>query len=83
VTQGVLTDYLTGSTYGEPGQVMEISNEVEPGNSGSPVLNSSGSVVGIVFAINELDGAGLAIPASTLHDFPMAPGRQMFGDCVD
>ena len=39
--------------YGRPGAVREVYSlfvEVQPGNSGGPVLNSSGQVVGIVFA---------------------------------
>ena len=39
--------------YGRPGAVREVYSlfvKVQPGNSGGPVLNSAGQVVGIVFA---------------------------------
>ena len=80
---GQITDYISGTPYGEPGQIMEISNAIEPGNSGSPLLNASGQVVGVAFALNKLDGAGLAIPVSTLRSFLSAPGTNTLGQCAD
>jgi S1-C subfamily serine protease len=83
IDSGVVSDYLAGAPYGEPGQVMEISNSIQPGNSGSPLLNSSGQVVGIAFAISKLDGAGLAIPVSALQSFLSDPGTSASGPCAD
>jgi len=34
---GEITDYMSGSGFGQPGQIMEMSNANEPGNSGSPL----------------------------------------------
>jgi S1-C subfamily serine protease len=45
--------------YGRPGAVREVYSlyvKVQPGNSGGPVLNSAGQIVGIVFA-KSLDDA--------------------------
>lgn len=78
---GQITDYISGTPYGQPGQIMEISNAIEPGNSGSPLLDASGQVVGVAFALSKLDGAGLAIPVSTLQSFLSNPGTNSFGQC--
>lgn len=48
------------------GKVLVTSAEVEPGSSGSPVLNESGAVVGVVYAKTD-DGNSLIIPVSTLR----------------
>jgi len=80
---GVISDYINGTPYGEPGQIMEISNAIEPGNSGSPLLDASGEVVGVAFAISKLDGAGLAIPVSTLRACLSEPGTNTSGQCAD
>lgn len=45
------------------------TNATYPGNSGSPLLNSTGEVIGVVFASNTLTNKGLVIPLSTLEDF--------------
>ena len=80
---GAISDYISGGPYGEPGQIMEISNAIEPGNSGSPLLNAAGEVVGVAFAISKLDGAGLAIPVSTLRSFLSDSGTNTSGQCDD
>jgi S1-C subfamily serine protease len=51
--------------YGRPGAVREVYSlyvKVQPGNSGGPVLNSAGQVVGIVFAKSlDDDSTGYAL----------------------
>jgi S1-C subfamily serine protease len=51
--------------YGQPGavrQVYSLNAEVEPGNSGGPVLSPDGEVVGIVFAKSlDDDSTGYAL----------------------
>jgi S1-C subfamily serine protease len=82
LTPGIVVDYIDGSVYGSPGQIMELTNAIEPGNSGSPLLDGAGQVVGVVFAINTVTGNGLAIPVSTLNQFLAAPGTSTYGPCI-
>src|SRR4051794_15110952 len=49
---------------GWPRPVLELRTEVEHGDSGAPVLTSSGRVVGVVFARSERPGRAWAIDAS-------------------
>ena len=47
--------------------VIQISAPLNPGNSGGPLLNAKGQVVGITFAIIENStGVGFAIPSDTV-----------------
>ena len=82
LTPGIVVDYIDGSVYGSPGQIMELTNAIQPGNSGSPLLDSVGHVVGVVFALNEVTGNGLAIPVSTLDQFLASPGGDTGGGCI-
>ena len=82
VTSGIVLDYVDGSLFGEPGRLIEITDPVQPGNSGSPLLDSEGQVVGVVFAIETATGDGLAIPASTLAQYLASPGSNTSGNCI-
>ncbi|WP_057762383.1 S1C family serine protease [Cytobacillus praedii] len=42
--------------------VLLLSAPIYKGNSGSPVINTSGNVIGVVFALSTKDQTGLAIP---------------------
>lgn len=54
------------------GEVLQIDVAVNPGNSGGPLVDSKGRVVGIVFAgIREFQGVNFAIPMSLVQkDLP-------------
>jgi S1-C subfamily serine protease len=78
---GRIIDFVDGSNLGVPGQVMRLTANVEPGNSGGPVLDSRGRVVGIVYAIETATGYGLAIPLDTLHTLVQAGGFQAVPSC--
>jgi hypothetical protein len=51
--------------------------------AGSPVLDASGDVVGVAFALSTSDGASLAIPVSALKAFLDDPGSDTGGSCTE
>lgn len=66
ITRGVVVDAVDGTSFDVPGTVLRITAEVRPGNSGGPLLDSRGRVVGIVYAIENATGLGLAMPMKTV-----------------
>lgn len=63
------------------GEVLQIDAAVNPGNSGGPLLDSRGQVVGVVFAgIREFQGVNFAIPTSLVRQ--MVPRLQAGGRAV-
>lgn len=49
-------------------QVIQFDAAVNPGNSGGPLINDKGEVIGIVqLKIDQNDGIGFAIPVSTIE----------------
>lgn len=52
-------EILQGSSINS---VLKISAPIYKGNSGSPVINKSGEVIGVVYAISTIDQTGIAIP---------------------
>jgi S1-C subfamily serine protease len=78
---GRIVDFVSGSNLGVSGQVMRLTADVQPGNSGGPVLDSKGRVVGIVYAIELSTGYGLAIPLATLRSLIQAGGFQNVPPC--
>jgi V8-like Glu-specific endopeptidase len=45
------------------------SIQIYPGNSGSPVMNSSGDVVGIIFAGDNRTNYGSYVPVFKIREF--------------
>jgi S1-C subfamily serine protease len=60
----------------EKGELVAIqfNNQVNPGNSGGPVLDESGRVVGVAVATMRGQARNLAIPVGRLDAFLRAPG---------
>src|SRR6185369_12168457 len=54
------------------GEVLQIDVAVNPGNSGGPLVDNKGRVVGVVFAgIRDFQGVNFAIPVSLVQkDLP-------------
>jgi S1-C subfamily serine protease len=77
VTSGIISGLGRGITAGSPleGYVEKLDNVIQtdaaisPGNSGGPLLNSSGEVIGINTAIaQEGQNIGFAIPVNTAKE---------------
>lgn len=67
ISSGHVVDYVDGSRLGVGHRVIRIDAAVRPGNSGGPLLDTNGAVVGVVFALETRgDRHGLVIPVSTL-----------------
>lgn len=66
ITRGALIDEVDGTPFGIGGTVVRMTAEVQPGNSGGPLLDRQGRVLGVIFAIETATGLGLAIPLDTV-----------------
>ena len=66
-TRGRVVDLVAGARLGEHGKVLRVSAAVTHGNSGGPLLDQAGRVIGVVYAGETRTGYGLAIPVSTLR----------------
>jgi S1-C subfamily serine protease len=65
VTSGIVS--ATGRRFLQIGDVIQIDAAINHGNSGGPVVDTSGRLVGIVFAgVMEYQGLNFAIPAERL-----------------
>ncbi len=61
VTSGIVS--ATGRRFLQIGDAIQVDVPVNPGNSGGPLLNSQGQLVGVVFAgIEQFEGINFAIP---------------------
>ena len=68
VTMGKVVGLVDGTLLGEPADVIRVDAEIQQGNSGGPLLDEQGRVVGVVFALESGAGTGLAVPVQTLLD---------------
>ena len=65
VTSGIVS--ALSRRFLQIGDVIQIDAAVNPGNSGGPVIDTSGRLVGIVFAgIEQYQGLNFAVPAERL-----------------
>jgi S1-C subfamily serine protease len=71
--------------YGTPGVVREVYSlftRVEPGNSGGPLLDPSGAVVGVVFA-RSLDDSSTGYALTLAESRPVLASAGKASDAVD
>jgi S1-C subfamily serine protease len=80
---GQVVDYRPGEPYGEDGLVLRVSSQLRPGNSGGPLVDGDGRLVGVVFAVEPATDLGLAIPVSEILDLlaGVEAVREVGGDC--
>ncbi len=77
LTTGVISQVNRGATIGSQyvADLLQYDAAVNPGNSGSPLLNSDGEVIGLVNARidpTEGDGIGLAVASSQVRNVCLA-----------
>ena len=81
ISPGVVVDRVDGGRLGVPGAVVRVTADVRPGNSGGPLLNRRGRIVGIVYAIERATGLGLAIPVDTFRRLVRIGGYEDVPPC--
>ena len=65
-TEGIIS--ASGRTFGQR-KYLQISAAVNPGNSGGPLIDQNGRVVGIVTLKAQLENVGFSVPSSELLAF--------------
>jgi len=68
ITSGVVLGLTDGPILGESVPAIRVSAEVLPGNSGGPLVDADGQVIGVIFALTGPGGDGLAVPVDVLVD---------------
>jgi S1-C subfamily serine protease len=82
VTAGEVVGLVDGELLGEPAPVIRADARIRPGNSGGPLLDEQGRVVGVVFALEVGTGYALAVPVATLLERLRGEGLTApTGDC--
>lgn len=66
VSPGRVLGMVDGTVLGEPAEVIRVEADIAQGNSGGPLVDREGRVIGVVFAIEVDAGVGLAVPVATL-----------------
>jgi S1-C subfamily serine protease len=67
MNNGVVVGYPNDKGFDGSGKVMEMSGNAIPGNSGSPIVDGRGRVVGVVFAYEPATGWTIGVPLSRLR----------------
>ncbi len=68
ITTGRVLGITDGPILGESVPAIRVDAEVRPGNSGGPLIDADGRVIGVIFALTGPAGDGLAVPVDVLLD---------------
>ena len=68
IAEGRVTRRTEDLLFGAEAGALALDVEVRPGNSGGPVLDTDGRLVGVVYAYAQDDGRGFAVPVSALRE---------------
>lgn len=66
ISTGEVVSLVEGELLDEPSDVIRVDATIRQGNSGGPLLDEEGRVIGVVFALDVNSGDGLAVPVETL-----------------
>jgi S1-C subfamily serine protease len=66
ITTGRVLGFTDGPVLGESTPAIVIDAEVRQGNSGGPLIDADGDIVGVIFALSRESGNGLAVPVDVL-----------------
>ncbi|MBV8162580.1 MAG: trypsin-like peptidase domain-containing protein [Acidimicrobiia bacterium] len=73
VAPGRVVDYVDGRPMGQKDRVMRVSVPVRSGMSGGAVLDQTGRLAGLVFAVEGSADEGLVIPVSVVKRVLQSP----------
>lgn len=68
ITTGRVLGLTDRPILGEQIGAIIVDASVAPGNSGGPLIDAEGRVIGVIFALSGSERNGLAVPAGTLLD---------------
>ena len=79
VREARVQGYVSGVEDTDPTMVMRLDIGAEPGDSGGPVVDGDGRLVGIVYLRERVTGRALVIPISELR--AALAGTATVGNC--